>query len=482
MIFEKIIGYQKVDFPASLIWLNLNENIYKKKPPFVLIFFSRRYVTDVQTIADKFQCERFAIFSPESEGERSERTVARIIKRFCIKIPVAIDIDRTLASSLLISKLPALVMTDENSNVIGKIQGAEEIFNYFIRFGRAKTEGCHTESPEIDWEKEKWEENEEEQDEEKKEKNTTDDPGSVSGDFELLQYEKKFYKGLYFPTKIAYHKESRLIAISNSGRKEVLMLNSFYELLYIIGGKGESDGKDKGKGNRENQTDGVFKDIKFEHPEGLCFSEDGRFLLVCDYLGHRIKVIDLERKDVPVEIDLPFPKSISYGGDSFVVVSHVGKVFKISKDVLQGECPEIQEVRGELDFPYYALYRDGKIIVADSGTDSIKEISEGRTKVLAGGNGSGHKDGPAGKSLFQSPSALEVYKDVIFIADMLNNAIRVLFQNTVSTITITNKRLFEPEDVKIIKGSIVICDTGNHRILYVDPMSPRAEELKIEIV
>lgn len=69
---------------------------------------------------------------------------------------------------------------------------------------------------------------------------------------------------------------------------------------------------------------------------------------------------------------------------------------------------------------------DGSIYVADTYNDRIRKISPaGQVTTLAGGGGTGYRDGAATDALFDTPSGIAVNDDgVVFVADTGNNAIR----------------------------------------------------------
>ncbi len=73
-----------------------------------------------------------------------------------------------------------------------------------------------------------------------------------------------------------------------------------------------------------------------------------------------------------------------------------------------------------------AVGRDGRLIVADTYNDSIREITrDGRVQTIAGGSGNGYRDGDAMQALFDTPSGVAIDDDgVIFVADTGNDAIR----------------------------------------------------------
>lgn len=82
-----------------------------------------------------------------------------------------------------------------------------------------------------------------------------------------------------------------------------------------------------------------------------------------------------------------------------------------------------------------AVDRQNNVYVADTGNHCIRKLFPNGTVITIAGTGrAGHKDGPASKAEFSSPSSLSVYYDesygysdlVIFVADTDNHRIRRL--------------------------------------------------------
>lgn len=120
--------------------------------------------------------------------------------------------------------------------------------------------------------------------------------------------------------------------------------------------------------------------------------------------------------------------------------------------------------------------RDG-IVISDSGNHLIRHISfSGVVKTLAGSlqrarqdplSNIGNDNGVGANARFNSPAGLAYYQksNVVYIADVQNNAIRKLELDSqlVSTLPISN--LFRPAAVTVdTNGTIYIADTGNHSI------------------
>ena len=123
----------------------------------------------------------------------------------------------------------------------------------------------------------------------------------------------------------------------------------------------------------------------------------------------------------------------------------------------------------------------GELIVADTGSHTIRKISEdGAVSILAGiENTSGSNDGPASSATFNAPVGVAVDADAsIYIADTYNDRIRVIRDGVVSTIA-GEKRGFAdgvgasvgfdtPLGLSIWGNKLLVADSGNARIRVVE--------------
>lgn len=188
--------------------------------------------------------------------------------------------------------------------------------------------------------------------------------------------------------------------------------------------------------------------------------------------------------DRPQRFGDPFGVSVAEDGTVYVT-DHVtdkdrGQVWQIVPDA----SPRI--IAGNLNVPSaIALAADGTLIVADTGSHTIKRINpqNGETKIIAGAeNQSGFADGPGSEARFNAPVGVTVAKDGhIFVADTYNDRIRVIDpQNRVYTIAggpepgfadsaVGSQARFDtPCGIAIAgDGWLVVADTGNHRVRRV---------------
>jgi len=83
-----------------------------------------------------------------------------------------------------------------------------------------------------------------------------------------------------------------------------------------------------------------------------------------------------------------------------------------------------------------AVDSKGNVYVADTGNNVIRKIDENKNvTIFAGGNSKGgYKDGERTMAEFNAPMGLFIVNDVLYVADTGNQRIRMIKDNTVSTI------------------------------------------------
>lgn len=127
--------------------------------------------------------------------------------------------------------------------------------------------------------------------------------------------------------------------------------------------------------------------------------------------------------------------------------------------------------------------KEENLIVADSGTNTIKKIKPtGEIETLAGTeNQSGFADGEASKSLFNSPIGVAVFDNKVFVADTYNDKIRLIENGQVSTISGSeqgfadnengaNAKFDTPCGIALTKeGNLLVADAGNRRLRLIEP-------------
>jgi sugar lactone lactonase YvrE len=173
---------------------------------------------------------------------------------------------------------------------------------------------------------------------------------------------------------------------------------------------------------------------------------------------------------------------IAVAGDGTIYVSdgERGRIWRIAPD------GATQAVVENLSAPSaIALDASGALVVADTGTHTIKRVepASGRVTIIAGAeNKAGFADGSGSSALFNAPVGLTIAPDgTIFVADTYNDRIRAIdTEGHVRTVaggdepgyqdaaTGAEARFDTPCGIAVdMDGSLVVADTGNHRLRRV---------------
>ncbi len=164
----------------------------------------------------------------------------------------------------------------------------------------------------------------------------------------------------------------------------------------------------------------------------------------------------------------------SKDGATYVSDGEKGLIWKIAPD---GNATIFAN---GLDTPSaIAFDKNGDLIVADSGTSTIKKVDKAGTISLVAGVGgkSGFADGEATTALFNAPIGVAVSGTRIYVADTYNDRIRVLENGQTRTIAGstpgfadgTEAKFNTPTGLAIWHDKLLVADTGNNRIRVVEP-------------
>lgn len=164
----------------------------------------------------------------------------------------------------------------------------------------------------------------------------------------------------------------------------------------------------------------------------------------------------------------------SIDGSTYVSDGEKGSIWKISAD---GKATIFAN---GLDTPSaIAFDQTGDLIVADSGTSTVKKVdSTGAIATIAGLEGRpGSADGETATAQFNAPIGVAATGGKIFVADTYNDRIRVIEGGQVRTLAGstpgfadgTAARFNTPTGLAIWNDKLVVADTGNNRIRVVEP-------------
>jgi sugar lactone lactonase YvrE len=129
-----------------------------------------------------------------------------------------------------------------------------------------------------------------------------------------------------------------------------------------------------------------------------------------------------------------------------------------------------------------AFDKAGNLIVADTGSHTIKSIDAGgKVTILAGvDQKKGSVDGDVSTAAFNAPVGIAVADDGrVFVADTYNDRIRVIENGRVSTLAGGGRGLADgrgadarfdtPCGIAVWRDKLLVADTGNRRIRVVEP-------------
>ena len=176
------------------------------------------------------------------------------------------------------------------------------------------------------------------------------------------------------------------------------------------------------------------------------------------------------------EFGEPFGVAVKDGA-VYVSDGEAGKIWLIEAD-----SPPVEFAQGLETPSAIAFDKNGDLIVADTGSHTIKKIdTSGKISIIAGTEAQfGDVDGPALSAKFNAPVGLTVQDDgAIIIADTYNDKLKVISNGIVTTLA-GSSRGFADGSAAYVKfdtpcsvaawndGRIIVADTLNSRIRVVE--------------
>jgi DNA-binding beta-propeller fold protein YncE len=257
---------------------------------------------------------------------------------------------------------------------------------------------------------------------------------------------------LCFPGKVAL--DGRRIAIADSGNRRVLV--------------GALD--DSGTRMRVERTVGAMgggyrdgADPAFVSPQGLVFRGD--LLYVADAGSHTVRELAL-------------------GTGVTRTVAGTGRQLRTAVD----------EAHGALSSPWDLALAGDTLYVAMAGVHQLWTVAlaTGRAAVLSGSGAEELHDGPHGEAALAQPMGLCATDDSLYVADAESSAVREADRDPAGAVrTIVGTGLFDFGDVDgegdavrlqhlqgiapAADGRLLVCDSYNDAIKWVDPASRRVE-------
>ncbi|MDR6457102.1 sugar lactone lactonase YvrE [Chryseobacterium vietnamense] len=190
-------------------------------------------------------------------------------------------------------------------------------------------------------------------------------------------------------------------------------------------------------------ADGDNATAQFKNPAGIAIDKEG-IIYVADQNNNRIRRIT------------------------------GGQVTTIAGDGVAGYI-DGNALSSRFDYPTDIEVVGQDLYVVDNWNNKIRKISSGQVSTISGSN-YGFADGTLANAKFYNPLKLVSNKSAdLFITDTMNNRIRKISGNQVSTLsgsilgfedgTAGNAKFYNPNGITIDnQGNLYIADVGNHRI------------------
>ncbi|MFO0935703.1 MAG: thioredoxin-like domain-containing protein [Gemmataceae bacterium] len=424
------------ELDGGIAWLNTSGPIKMKdlKGKIVLLdFWTLCCINCIHIMPDLAKLEKkypnelvvIGVHSAKFESEKDTKNIKKAILRYEIAHPVVNDADHKIWDRYGVTSWPTMVAIDPEGNVSGSISGEGnlETLDRYI----SETIKKH------------------------KEKKTLDEKPIR---FDLVRYREKGDTPLFFPGKILADAASNRLFVSDSTHHRVVVSDLDGKVSDVIGT------------GAPGFKDGSYAETQFDDPQGLTINGD--MLYVADRKNHSIRAVDLKKKQVA---------TIAGNGKQDGEFSNRGRT----------QPAGAKEIG--LNSPWDLLYLNNTIYIAMAGHHQIWTLNLERNELLpfAGNGRENIKDGPLYASNFAQPSGLATDGEFLYVADSEVSAIRKVplsGQGRVSTIV--GEGLFEFGDkdgvgdaarlqhalgVAFYKGKLLVADTYNDKLKWLDPKS-----------
>ncbi|MCC6544985.1 MAG: hypothetical protein IT392_10895 [Nitrospirae bacterium] len=198
-------------------------------------------------------------------------------------------------------------------------------------------------------------------------------------------------------------------------------------------------------------ADGVGLSAQFNYP--LKITNDGNYLYIADTFNHTIRIMNPQN----------------------------GYVLTLSGSAGKAGFADGSLSRARFSYPAGLVIRGEELYVADLGNDIVRviDLNQATVGTIAGTpQVTGYSDGVPGVGMLNSPADVAVIGDYLYIADMSNNAIRVVNISSGETTTLagfpshagnvnekgSNSRFNAPGGIAIDGDELFVADTYSHVI------------------
>ncbi|HET7489503.1 MAG TPA: redoxin family protein [Acidimicrobiales bacterium] len=268
---------------------------------------------------------------------------------------------------------------------------------------------------------------------------------------------------LAFPGKVACSADGRRIAVADTAHDQVLVCSLDGTVLEAHTG--------------------------FLQPQGVRFDGDG--VVVCDTLADRVV-----RTDGEVLADsVGAPWDLVADGGSWVIAEAAGnrlvrvrpgemRVRLVAGTGAEGTADGAVD-RAELAQPSGVARTRRGLVFVDATTCRLRMVADDRLGAAVdtlAGDEPGHQDGSAVVARLQFPlgvAADPAGDGPVYVTDTYNDALRVWEDGALRTLPVPG--LCRPGGLDLLPdGRLVVADTGNHRIVIVDPATAALTPVEID--
>jgi len=374
------------------------------------------------------------VHSPKFPHEHDHAAVRAAVARHRIEHPVLDDPDMTTWDAYAVRAWPTLVLVDAEGRVAGRVSGEGHAVELAAAIERLVEEAraagtLHAGA-------------------------ALEPPAATVGPTGELAY----------PGKVAARDDGARLAIADTGHDRVLVCTAAGEVL--------------------EELDGFYQ------PQGVRFDGDG--LLVCETGADRVWWVDGggSRRVLAEGIASPWDV-VRWRGH--VVVAEAGRhrLRAIDRDgeaqVLAGSGAEGLHdgpaLEAALAQPSGLTVAGGALVFADAEASAMRVLDGGtlevRTLVGSGLFVWGSDDGPGDRAALQHPLGVAAAADgSLYVADTFNGLLRVWRGSHLWTVPVEG--FAEPGGLDVLPdGKVVVADTGNHRVVLVDPVAAAAVALDV---
>ncbi len=431
----------------------------------------RRYPGQLQVVS---------VHSPKFPTERETEALRAAILRLRIDHPVLNDADFQVWQSYQNRAWPTLLFIDPKGNVLGKHEGeidAESMGEMLTAWlGEYQKNGDLVDEP-----------------------------------LDLIT-ENAGDSGLLFPGKVEYDDASGRLFIADSNHDRIVVANLEGKVEQVIGGA--DIGRD----------DGPPDVATFNQPQGLAVGEGA--LWVADLENHSIRRIDLETwetttmagtgqqsrvmpaRGAPMATALNSPWDVAvHDGTVYIAMAGSHQIWDLptnGRDVgpwagsMAENIVDGPLLQAELAQPSGLAVGPGGLTFADSESSGVREAGfgfEGRVTTFIGRGlfEFGDEDGDRATAKLQHPLDVAWMADELYVADTFNHKIKRVYPQLqqVSTISgglgdtdgsLAEARFNEPGGICAGPDqSLIVADTNNHRIRFIDLDAGQVSTIPIEI-